>query len=113
MLALIAQGGTLVSDDECIVDPRGGCLDVFPSWAAYGLLAGLERRDTNVRLSIGPALAQSNRFDEVFSMVARFDGSAAMLWRFSVTGTVSGLLIPSYQGNYFYYIGAGLGLRIR
>lgn len=115
--AFIAVGGSMhvvnyTHTLECILGPDGGCVPYFPEVGAVSLLGGWESRSTNVRVLGGPAVASSD-FRKVLGFVNRLDLAVPFVGHTSLVGSLNTLLVPSLDGNRFFFIALGAGLRLR
>lgn len=113
-VALSAGGRAMniAQTDDCIIAPDGGCVPWFPAPGAFSALAGWESQSTNLRLLAGPGLMSLDH-DRTLGVTARLDAAIPVFTHVSAAATVNSLFIPSWNGDRFYYVGVGAGLRIR
>jgi len=97
---------------DCLIAPDGGCIPWFPSFGGVSLLAGWESRSTNLRFLAGPGVISSD-FNQTLGLAGRVDLAVPMVWRISAMANVNTTFVPSWDGDRFYYLGIGVGLRVR
>jgi hypothetical protein len=97
---------------DCAPAPGGGCVPWFPGFGAVSLLGGWESRSTNLRLLGGPGLVSSDD-EEAAGIVGRFDAALPLLEHISTVASLNALVVPSWNGDRFYHIAIGVGLRVR
>lgn len=97
---------------DCIAAPGGGCVPYFPGMLAVSALGGWESRSTRLRVLGGPAIVSAD-YVEAAGFTGRADLALPTFWRLSLTGNVSTLFVPSWQGDRFLYLTGGLGMRLR
>jgi hypothetical protein len=106
------HGVNIVQTADCIMLPDGGCQPWFPGFGYVGLLGGWEDATTRLRGLAGPAYAGGDR-NGAAALVGRVDLAPLRVARFSPMASLSALIVPSWNGDTFYYIGIGVGLRLR
>jgi hypothetical protein len=89
-----------------------GCIQPFPFFHVAGALVGWENASATLRVMGGPAWAHHHEGDAL-AWQARLDGSAPVLTRLALVGSVRGTLVPRYRGDAVSLFGLGLGVRVR
>lgn len=108
--AVHAINWTTTSD--CLPLSDGSCAPWFPGFGAVTLLGGWESQSTRLRVLGGPGIVSSdNRATPGF--VGRLDVAMPVLGHISLTANANTLIVPSWNGDRFYFLAGGLGLRIR
>jgi hypothetical protein len=79
---------------------------------AVSVLAGWESRSTRLRVLGGPGIVISKQ-GETPGLRARADAALPVIGHIALTATVNTLIVPSWNGDRFYFIAGGLGLRLR
>jgi hypothetical protein len=98
--------------DDCILAPDGGCVPWFPGFGGISVLAGVESRSTNLRMLVGPGIVSSD-YERTVGVTARADGALPLFSHVSGAATVSTLIVPSWNGDRFFYFALAAGLRFR
>ena len=113
-LSFGVQGAGTVTTD-CMPASDGGCVDGFPEFTAVSVLGGWERQSTDFRVLSGPAVvrAYGDWSFEGFGWMGRIDIGLPLAGHLSATGSVRGIVVPSYRGESYQLLGVGVGLRIR
>jgi hypothetical protein len=100
--------------DDCVVAPDGTpCAPWFPGFGVVSFLGGWESRTTDVRFLAGPGYATTDPGAGTASLIGRADAAVRLLGRLSAVGSLSSLLVPSYNEDLFFNIALGVGLRLR
>ena len=111
-LGIGGHGINLQQTDDCILRPSGGCVPWFPAIGGLSALTGWESRSTRFRLLAGPSIVSSDS-KAALGVSARVDGALPLPSHITGAVTLSTLLVPSWDGDRFFYCGFGIGLRIR
>lgn len=97
---------------DCLLASDGSCAPWFPGFGAVAVLGGWESRSTRLRVLGGPGIVSSDN-REAPGLVGRVDAALPVLGHISLTANVNTLIVPSWNGDRFYFLAGGLGLRIR
>ena len=97
----------------CIPKPGGGCVPGFPSFYIFGAFAGWESRNAVVRVTGGPAYANSGDHAGGLGAQARFDLAMPLFRHLALVGSVRGAHMPNVDGDRFSFFALGGGIRIR
>jgi hypothetical protein len=115
--AFVAVNGTMhlvnyIRTTDCPLRPDGSCVPWFPEIGVVSLLGGWESKSTNVRVLGGAGVASSD-FRKVLGIVSRVDLGLPFLRRTSLVASLNTLVVPSLDGDTFFFFAAGAGIRVR
>jgi hypothetical protein len=106
-------GVNTVQTSDCVMrTPGGPCVPWFPGFAHASLLGGYETGDGGRRILGGAGIAGGEE-SPTLGLVGRADLALVSLSRVSAMATVNSLIVPAHRGDTFYYLGLGVGLRLR
>ena len=111
-LDFTGHGVNISVTDDCVVAPDGGCVPWFPGMAGISTLAGWESRSTDLRILVGPGIVSSDS-EPTPGLTSRIDGALPLFWHLSGVATLSSLFVPTWNGDRFFYVALGAGLRFR
>ena len=118
VLAAVAAGveGPLVSTDDCVPRPSGGCVPDFPLLYSASALLGWERarsRGPSFRVMAGPGYYRGDAGGAALGLQGRLDVATAPLLRVAIVASLRGVVLPSFRGDALGLAAVGLGLRLR